>query len=140
MNGPRSSISTTRCKRASRAHAGALPIRGAAAVAGVAALLGGCMSQFTAGPQIGAKPTQVTVEVRSCDTRSDLFNCKTMPAVALFVGDYLRLNGIDTLNGLGPSTPNAGAATTAALIRGSAARAVADVRGTPRLLPLLAIS
>lgn len=65
---------------------------GGALLAG--AVLAGCMSQFTAGPQAATRPAEVKVEAASCDTRADLFDCKTLPAVVLFVADYFKLNGL----------------------------------------------
>ena len=54
----------------------------------------GCMTQFQAGPAFKSAPKQAQVVITRCDTRADLFDCKTAPAVQLFVGDYLAFNGV----------------------------------------------
>jgi hypothetical protein len=60
----------------------------------VAALSSGCMSKFFPGPVAGSPPKEITVEVARCETPAALFDCATMPAVALFLKDYFDLNGI----------------------------------------------
>lgn len=54
----------------------------------------GCMTQFQAGPAFKSAPTKAQVVVTKCDTRVELFDCKTTPAVQAFVTDYLSFNGI----------------------------------------------
>jgi hypothetical protein len=58
-------------------------------------LTAGCMTRFITGPGRNAIPSRtVVVELAGCETRRDLFDCRSLPAVGAYLGDYLKLNGL----------------------------------------------
>ena len=65
------------------------------ALAVLATLSAGCMTRFLTGPARHAVTAgQVAVRDGGCTIAAALFDCRSAPAVATYLGDYFKLNGL----------------------------------------------
>ena len=68
-----------------------------------ALLLAGCMTRFITGPARDVKLGAITVTVDRCTTAAATFDCRSAPAVADYLRDYFKLNGVPAPTGAGPT-------------------------------------
>lgn len=78
----------------------------------LAIALAGCMTRFFFGPAATAVPERrVSVRIDGCKTPPDLFDCASAPAVAVYLQDYFKLNGLAP-----PDKPGAGTVAAARIV------------------------